>query len=59
MLTYDIPTADGSGQTFLLRSQGKPVFLAKGSDVKELRERAGVPHAGEISVELHSALMAQ
>jgi len=59
MLTYDIPTPDGNGQTFLLRSQGRPVFLAKATDVHELRSRAGVPHAGEISVELHTALMGQ
>ncbi len=59
MLTYDIATPDGNGQTFLLRSQGKPVFLAKSSDVSELRDRAGVPHAGEISRELHFALMGQ
>ncbi len=59
MLTYDIATPDGNGQTFLLRSQGKPVFLARGDDVKVMREKAGVPHAGEISVDLHVALMAQ
>jgi hypothetical protein len=59
MITYDIATADGSGQTFLLRSQGAPVFLARGTDVKDLREKAGVPHAGELSGELHRALMGQ
>ncbi len=57
MVTYDIATPDGNGQTFLLRSQGPPVFLAKASDVRELRERAGVPHAGELSRDLHLALM--
>ncbi len=59
MITYDIATPDGNGQTFLLRSQGKPVFLARGDDVKVMREKAGVPHAGEISVDLHVALMGQ
>ncbi len=59
MLTYDIATPDGNGQTYLLRSQGKPVFLARGDDVRVMRERAGVPHAGEISDDLHRALMTQ
>jgi|GEM_PF-2738338 len=57
MLTYDIATPDGNGQTFLLRSQGPPVFLAKATDVEDLRQGAGVPHAGELSRELHAALL--
>lgn len=59
MITYDIPTPDGNGQTYLLRSTGKPVFLARGSDVEALRARAHVPHAGEISTDLHNALLGQ
>lgn len=55
MFTYDIATPDGNGQTYLLRAGAKPVFLARGEDVKALREKAGVPHAGEISRDLHDA----
>jgi hypothetical protein len=56
MLTYAIQTPDGNGKVFLLRSSGQPVFLAKGSDVDAMT-RAHVPHAGEISVDLHQALL--